>query len=307
MHEHDQDLIMALAEGSLDDTAAAAARTDIGGCAECSRDLELQQIALSALDDLPEIYLTAAESADLHTSLKRELKLSEPAPAPAARGFAWGRWMPVAGIAAVFLVVIIALPNMLGGSNDEGADTAAMDLTTSTAASQETTAAASAPRGAGTSGEDDALMDGAAEAEGMATATTEAMAEETTAADSTETTTSAQADAYGMLPVLGAVQDLDRDTLLDEMATQGDELKALSTEVREADAFVDGCLETNSTAEVAARLGLPEVSEPVLLGVVVDAETGEELLLVAYIPGDVEDTVFVTQRGFSCDIVRIVF
>jgi hypothetical protein len=306
MHEHDKDLIMALAEGSLDETAAGAARTEIGACAECSRDLELQQIALSVLDDLPDVYLTAAESSDLHSNLKRELKLQGPAPVPAARRFAWGRWLPAAGIAAVFLVAIISLPNMFGGG--DAGDTAAMDLTTTAAASEETTAAASAPRQAvGGAADDDAMaLDGAEESGEAATETTEAMAE-TTAADSTPTTDSSQFTAYGVLPFLGAIEDLDRPSLLEQLADEGAEVKALSAQAREADGFVDSCLETNSAPEIASRLGLPEGSEPILLGVVSDEQTGEELLLVAYVPADVAETVFVTQRGFSCDIVETLF
>ena len=43
MHQHDQELIMALAEESLDPQAARAAREEIASCRQCSEDLELQQ------------------------------------------------------------------------------------------------------------------------------------------------------------------------------------------------------------------------------------------------------------------------
>jgi hypothetical protein len=44
-----------------------------------------------------------------------------------------------------------------------------------------------------------------------------------------------------------------------------------------------------------------------LLGTVADAATGEEFLLVAYVPADINQTVFATQRTLSCDIVTILF
>ena len=98
MHEHDQELIMALAEGTLDEAAAAGARTEIGLCADCSADLDLQIAALAVLDDVPEVYLTAAESAQLHSSLKQELSLATPTPASPRRSFAWSRLLPAAGV-----------------------------------------------------------------------------------------------------------------------------------------------------------------------------------------------------------------
>jgi hypothetical protein len=58
---------------------------------------------------------------------------------------------------------------------------------------------------------------------------------------------------------------------------------------------------------MAVKLGLPEESEPILLGIVGDAATGEEFLLVAYVAEDINETVFVTQRSYSCDVVATLF
>jgi len=296
---------MALAGGALDEAAAAAAASAIGACPECSRDLELQRIALSALDDLPEVYLTATESARLHANLRRELKIGDPSPTPYRRtGFAWGRWLPLVGVAAVLLVAIVSLPSLLGGNSDssDGSEMAAMDMTT-TAAATETTAAASAPR---------AAYDAAGSAESLEAAaetTTQAMAETTTtaAAEETVATNSEQKNAFDMLPFLGMINDLDRASLLDHLVGDVDMVQETSLAAREADSTVNGCLEANASPEMAVGLGLPEESEPILLGVVADAATGEEFLLVAYVAGDINETVVVTQRGLSCDVVATLF
>jgi hypothetical protein len=299
MHEHDQDLIMALAGGTLDETAAAAAVSAIGACPECSRDLELQRIALSALDDLPEVYLTATESSRLHANLRRELKIGDPSPKPRRRtGFAWGRWLPVVGVAAVLLVVIVSLPFLTGGDSDnsDGSDMAAMAVTTE---------AASVPRtaddAAGSAESLEAADDTATTAQSMAEPTTTAAAEESV------TTNSDQKNAFDMLHFLGMIGDLDRASLLERLVGDVDMVHELSLAAREADQVVNECLVTNASPEMAVKLGLPDESEPILLGIVGDAATGEEFLLVAYVAEDINETVFVTQRSYSCDVVATLF
>ena len=49
MHEHDIDLIMALAEGTLDAQQAAAAEAALAACTQCTTDLAAQRLALDAL------------------------------------------------------------------------------------------------------------------------------------------------------------------------------------------------------------------------------------------------------------------
>jgi hypothetical protein len=304
MHEHDQDLIMALAEGTLDGPAAAAATSAIDACPECSRDLELQRIALSALDDLPEVYLTATESSRLHANLHRDLKLGDPSARPRrSPGFAWGRWLPAFGIAAVLLVVVVSLPFLTGGDSDSS-DVTALDMPT-VAAATETSAAASAPRTADDAGGSDEYLeaagDGATAAQEMAETAT------TAAAETTSTTNSEQKNAFDMLSFLGMIGDLDRASLVDRLDGDIDMVQETSLAAREADSIVNECLVTNASPQMATQLGLPEKSEPVLLGVVADAATGEEFLLVAYVGEDVNETVFVTQRNHSCDIVATLF
>ncbi|MCP3994906.1 MAG: hypothetical protein GY722_07560, partial [bacterium] len=57
--------------------------------------------------------------------------------------------------------------------------------------------------------------------------------------------------------------------------------------------------------ELADSLGIPVDSNPLLLGIVSDA-TGEEFVLVAYVPDNVENTVFVTLQVFGCGLVEVL-
>jgi hypothetical protein len=313
MHEHDQELIMALAAGSLGGAEASAAMAEISSCPECSRDLELQRVALSALGELPQPYLTATESSRLHTDLKRELGLHKQAPAPARNGIAWGRWLPALGIAAVFLVAIVSLATL--GVGGDSADSATMDMTTTTAAASETTAAALAPRAEVDDGAGDLYRADEVQSGGLAetttaaeTTTTAAAAQEaTTTPGATETTSSGSKNAFELLPPFGMIEDLNRSDLIDLLTNAYDMVQDISLGARASDPTVDGCLIENSAPEAAVRLGLPESSQPILLGTVADAATGEEFLLVAYVPADINQTVFATQRMLSCDIVTILF
>lgn len=307
MHEHDQELIMALAEGSLGEKAAAAASAEISGCPECTRDLELQLIAVSALGRLPDVYLTAVESSRLHANLRRELHLEAPVPTKPQRTFAWGRWLPAAGIAAVFLAIVVSLPFLFGGGGDDSADmTAALDgMATTTTASAETTAAASAealpPREGDLADDAPESLQVTEDAGGVAETT--AAPETTTAADETTTTTGLM-DPLAVLPPLGPIDELDRDALLEMLTTE--EALAYSARALTIDPFTADCVGSNASAANAAALGLPEDSEPILVGIVYD-DTGEEFLLVAYVPADVGETVFVTQRINSCEVVATLF
>ena len=126
MHEHDMDLIMALAEGTLGESSAAAAEQEIAQCVSCREDLALQRQALEAMSGAPRVYLTATESARLRSRVRSELGLTPVAPAKAAerrpRRFTLGA---LAGAAAVLLAVVVAGPalDLLGSSSDDGAAT----------------------------------------------------------------------------------------------------------------------------------------------------------------------------------------
>ncbi len=143
MHEHDQDLIMALAEGTLGPESAAAAEAEFGACETCREELSLQRLAMEALGAAPRASLNEFESHRIRRNLMRELGISaEPAAAPAPRR----RWMPVAvlgGAAAVLLAVVLgggALQSLRGDDPGdvafapitEGSDTASEDTSAPT-------------------------------------------------------------------------------------------------------------------------------------------------------------------------------
>ncbi|MGA9597475.1 MAG: hypothetical protein WBV06_15045 [Acidimicrobiia bacterium] len=297
MHEHDQELIMALAEGTLDEAAAAAARTEISACAGCSRDLELQRIAITALEDLPAVYLSAAESSRLHDALKRDLDMATPQTAGRRRRIAWGRWIPVAGVVAVLLVAVLTLPNMTGGDNSTADMTMAAAETTTTTSM---TAEAQVPRDGATATGSSSDYAAAPNAGG-----TETTAAAETTQDMLETTTAAGQDSAEPLPYLGEVSGLDYDQILERVVTEMDDLRLRSLEALRSDGVLAECLAIDSS-EFAPEFGLPENSTPIALGVVTDT-TGEELVLVAYVPEDVTRSVFVTMRSPGCELVATLF
>lgn len=135
MHQHDLDLIMALADETLDGESAAAARAEIAGCAECSLDLEMQTTALAALHDLPEAALTEFESARIRRDVKQQLGIFKEEvrfePSKKRRRF------PVAafGTAAAVLIAVVAVAprlSLVGGSGD--ADTVGLPAASPTTA-----------------------------------------------------------------------------------------------------------------------------------------------------------------------------
>ena len=316
MHEHDQEIIMALAEGSLDPAAADAAEAAIAACAECTADLELQRFALSSLDEIDTPYLTATESADLHRTLRRELSLERPQPKQKRKGFAWGRWVPAVGLAAVFLAAVAALPSMLGGSDDDSADmTMAAEATT---AAPETTAAASMDEGVYeldvAAGEAAPQFDDAAGADGGTAAdrAEEAPAETTAAPETTaaaaEATTTTFFDhgiAIDELSYLGPIDELDTDALLARILAAWEESGDRVNTGKMADPAFSDCLLETASPEVAPEYGIAPNSLPLVQGLVSNG-SGEQLVLVAYVPEDIEQTVFIAHRSWVCEVAAVV-
>lgn len=128
MHHHDQDLIMELAEGALSPQAATAAQAQIDACTECSRELELQLMALGALRAMPSATLTELESVRLRRALRQELGLAREVRLEPSRS---RRRMPIAALAtaaAVLVAVVVIGPGLNlvgGGSSDDAFDVAA--------------------------------------------------------------------------------------------------------------------------------------------------------------------------------------
>jgi hypothetical protein len=117
MHEHDLDLIAALADGSLADEAEARALVD--ACDVCRSEYRSQVDVLAWVASAPHVEMTELEKAALHRDLWTELRRD---PARAAPIPWWQRWSYVA--AGLFVVVGLAgALNGVIGSGDSGGAT----------------------------------------------------------------------------------------------------------------------------------------------------------------------------------------
>ena len=133
MHEHDLDLIAALAEGSLEDERGARALID--ECEVCHAEYQAQTEVLAWVASAPRVEMTEPEKAALHRDLWTELTR---APARSAASPWWQRWAYV----AAGLFVTVGLATVLNGQFNGGesaaptfAETAA-DLADSPAAEE---------------------------------------------------------------------------------------------------------------------------------------------------------------------------
>lgn len=129
MHEHDLDLIAAIAEGDMSPVDQAAAEASL--CEECRTDLQLQREALAALRAADHPTLTDFERASLHRKVAAQLppvkKQSRQRPAQP-----WfQRLMPAMAAAAALLVVVGVGSVLVNGAGDSDM---ALDLTTTTTA-----------------------------------------------------------------------------------------------------------------------------------------------------------------------------
>ena len=310
MHEHDMDLIMALAEGTLGNAAAAKGESEISGCERCTANLELQRSALATLTSIPRVYLSAAESLKMRAGVRKELRLASPEVAPRrrTRRFPLGA---LAGAAAVLLAVVIAGPafNLLGAGNDDSPP--AFDGALSPAApnlEEETVRAAAATEAPATAAPAPAFgqseADAAPERAGLA----------------------ATADiGEAVLPTLKSDTDLDR-------------LRAIVVEGLGPDRLEDAGLLLQESAQDVAAAPPPEVPAPtaapapagqdppltaglsdtafcdpesvddyadgaVAILIATMEYEGTPSLVVAYVTGDVENTRIVVLSLETCEVV----
>jgi hypothetical protein len=149
MHEHEFELIAALAEGRLEDESQA--RALVASDPRYREEYEAQKTAFEALSAVGTASLSDAERAGLHRDIWTELRAST-APTPTRQPW-YIRWSPVA--AGMLVVVgLVAVLNQ-GGSSDSGGEIAADLLSASTTLADSTE---SAGAGEGT-GEDDSASD----------------------------------------------------------------------------------------------------------------------------------------------------
>ena len=300
MHEHDQDIIMALAEGSLDPEAAARAEAAISACDQCQADLELQRLALTALQDAPAVYLTAAESGRLHDQLHRELRIAPAETARARLRPAWGRWAALAaGTAAVFLAAFLVLPSVLGGDDD--ADTVAFEqiedeLGAGADGRTATTAAAAEAPSAAVQSDDAADMGMALE---ESAPTTTVLPAETTAIP--ETMVDAGDGAALVYRVQGSLTEDLRREVADQLLADAGFFKMADDEAQNSRPDWAACVTTLFDLEDGDPAFTPQI-----IGSITD-EVGEERILLALIDSaNAADVALASVTIPECEIYETV-
>lgn len=123
MPEHDNDLIAALADGSLDPDRAAEVEAALLADPETAAELAAQRAALEAISSAGPVMMSANERSLLHQRVAEVVGLGTPeapvveSPAPARR-----LWRPltVAAASATALVAVLALGPLLNVISDGG-------------------------------------------------------------------------------------------------------------------------------------------------------------------------------------------
>ena len=144
-HEHDHDLIMALAEGAVDAADTEAAEASLAGCTSCREDLRLQREALAFLATAPSPAMTDLERARLRRAVRHNLPaqptLAEPRPQKRFRLVT-----ALGGVAAVLIAAVVIAPQLGSFGGDDANELIAADApaTEATAATEAPTAAESA-------------------------------------------------------------------------------------------------------------------------------------------------------------------
>jgi len=192
MHEHDLDLIAALADGSLADETEARALVD--SCDFCHTEYLEQTDVLALIAAAPSARMTDLEKAALHRDLWTELR-REPATAQSTPW--WQRWSYV----AAGLFVAVGLVGVLNLAQDTGGE--ASDTTIAAEATADLQAPSNEEGVPFVAGEDSA--EGGAES-----ATTTAAAQEALAPPFGELADEARAQRdNGTMSTLGSDEDAD--------------------------------------------------------------------------------------------------
>jgi hypothetical protein len=279
MHSNDPETILALLDGTLDESRARAVREHIAECDQCAAELAMQQTALAALHGAPRAFLTAAESADLHRTMHRRLGLVTVAEHRPRRSRLASRVAALAGVAAVLIGVLAVAPHLSFLASEDSSDV--------TVAFAQFEANEVAP-------EEPILGDDMRAAAGATTYASEAGG----ALTPEETSPSFLA--------LQSVPDLDT-VRREVIAAGGDAARATEflSEDGEMAAVPDGGARTSSEdSGTCVDSGLAELPDTVDAFVVANAMSDEgEVQVIAYVPADVDDTVILSHLLPSCTIV----
>jgi len=313
MHAHDLDLIMALAEGTLDVSDVPSAEAAIAACPECSEDLELQRLAIGALEAAPPVAMTEMESAQMRRTLRHELGLVPAAkPAKPQR-----RWFPIgalASAAALLLALVVVGPglDLLGpGSDDSGTeDVVAFSETATTAAAERagdasdgqapTPAAAEAPRDDVNTEREEAgetaTTGGSTTTTRGATTTTSASEDSTTAPEAPATAMrfAAEPDLTALRDViisLGITADTDLSQFEAELRARGLDFELTTTAPA---AYTQECLAFGVDAIASATSGYALGQAPV-------GDT--EVMVAVYETGTPGNIVVAVQDTTTCQLL----
>lgn len=293
MHQHDTELIMALAAGELDERAAVEAEATIAACADCRRDLELQRAALVAVAAAPRVYLTARESANLHAALARESGAA--ARKPARSPLLVRRLTFAFGTAAVLVALVVAGTGLLNGGDD--ADSANITALRDAVATVTTAAAGGAMA-------DTESLAGGEGSDTLDQAFTEAApgdlqpAEPTTAGDSA-TTTAATLRPFQPIRLFTEQDPAQiRRTVLLDLAESTSDFYAGDKSAREITPGLTVCL-TELQDEIAEGVTASYVAGSVV------APDGSQQYVVAFVTDDVATATVAAINIGPCAIAAI--
>lgn len=297
MHQHDADLIMALAAGELDADSATRAEAAIASCADCRRDLEMQRVAIAAAAQVPAVFLTARESAHLHATLAREF--GSPAPRPATNS-AWVRRLAYAfGTAAVLVGVVFAGVGLLNGGsdNDSAADVAALrsSAEAATAPSPATDGAGLADTGDLTAGDSSG---GASNDTSVVQFQAEDMEPSATTTAGAATTTVAASSAPALRIFTDEPPPRIKATVLDDLAEPTSDFYAADKNARLSSAGLTSCL-AGLQDEVAENATADYV------GGVLVAPDGSRQYIVAFVTDDVATATVAAITVDPCAVAAV--
>jgi anti-sigma factor RsiW len=126
MHEHDFELIAAIAEGELSPAEQSAAEATLASCDDCRSDLELQREALAFIRAAGPVKMNDLERATIYRNVQAAVR---PSPTSVSKpSVPWfQRLMPAMAAAAALLVVVGIGSVLVNGAGD--ADSAAETTT----------------------------------------------------------------------------------------------------------------------------------------------------------------------------------
>lgn len=300
MHDHDYELIGALAAGALPPDEAQSAESEIASCDECRTDLAAQRAALTALAESPRPGLTALESARMRKSVAASVGISE-APTKERRRFV--PWAGVATAAAVLVAIVIAAPlvNLLSTGDDDVVNFGAAQTTIAEAEATEPLADADAQ---GT----DVPTEAAAEAP-LLPATEEAAEDDLAPAAGAN-------EAGGGLLALGAVTLEDLEALRDtfpEQAGFGDSLELRDVSLDEARFLEFGSVvptpdggEARATGACSPTISAAVPGASLIVSTATAEFDGSPVLLIAVFTSEVGPPLILAIDVSECAILATV-